>query len=239
MPDVIYHEYGHGVTDNLYIQLGSPFGLTNGALHEGLADIQAALMQDTPVMGKGFFGPGTSLRTVDNTLHWPQDASSDPHRTGLIVAGALWDLRESIGLSLATYLAHFAKYGLADDDDDGVAMTEFFIETLVADDTNSNLYDGTPHDAAIASAFNAHGIGTGALLTIAHTPPGDPIGPGPYALVATMGTNSPLGSVAPGSQEIWFSVNGSPYASIAMTPTANPDEYSVALPVPQGTIVRY
>src|SRR5206468_11944837 len=124
-------------------------------------------------MGKGFFGPGTSLRTLANTLRWPADASPDPHQTGLIIAGAFWDLRQAIGLPTAAHLVHFAKYGVPVDFDDGVAMGLYFIESLVADDNDGNLVNGTPHDAAIVAAFNAHGIGTGFLLEITHTPPGD------------------------------------------------------------------
>src|SRR5262245_64027036 len=101
MPDVVYHEYGHGVNDNVYVAAGSPFGMFNGALHEGLADVVAAFIQDDPVIGNGFFGPGTALRSIQNTNRWPDDASSDPHETGVIVAGAMWDLRQSLGLSLA------------------------------------------------------------------------------------------------------------------------------------------
>ena len=42
MPDVVFHEYGHGINDKLYIQYGSPSGMNNGALHEGLADVDVA-----------------------------------------------------------------------------------------------------------------------------------------------------------------------------------------------------
>ena len=126
MPDVVYHEYGHGVNDKLYIAEGAG-GMNNGALHEGTADVLAAMIQDTPHGGKGFFGPGTVLRELDNTRRWPQDASGDPHTTGLIIGGAFWDLRQAAGLAVASNLAHFAKYGLPDDFDDGVAMNEYFV----------------------------------------------------------------------------------------------------------------
>ena len=239
MPDVIYHEYGHGVNDNLYIQAGSGIGMWNGALHEGLADVLSAMVQDNPVMGKGFFGPGTSLRTLDNTLRWPEDGSPDGHISGLILGGAVWDLRQSTGLATAARLSHLAKYGIPDDANDGVAMGEFFVETLIADDDDGNLSNGSPHSTAIAEAFNAHGIGTGSLLSIGHAPPGDQGGPGPYPLYANFQSGSPLGTIEPGSQEIWYSINGSPYSPITMTPTGSGSEYQVMLPVPEGSIVRY
>jgi len=239
MPDVIYHEYGHGVNDNLYVQAGSGIGMSNGALHEGLADVLAAMIQDNPIMGKGFYGPGTWLRTLDNTLRWPEDGTPDGHITGLILGGGGSVMNQSAGLATAAQLSHLAKYGIPDDFDDGVAMGEFFIETLVADDDDGNLSNGSPHSTAIAEAFNAHGIGTGALLSIGHAPPGDQAGPSPYPLYAYFSNGSPLGTIVPGSQEILYSINGSPYAAITMTPTGSGNEFLVNLPVPEGSIVRY
>src|SRR6185503_16521760 len=119
-------------------------------LHEGMADVLAAMIQDDPDGGKGFFGPGTILRSLDNTRRWPEDANpADPHITGLIIGGAFWDLRRSAGLDVAARLSHFAMYGLPDDPEAGVAMSEYFVETLVADDDDADLGNGTPHAAEI------------------------------------------------------------------------------------------
>lgn len=239
MPDVVYHEYGHGVNDNLYIQAGSGFGMLNGALHEGLADVLAGFLQDTPVMGKGFFGPGTSLRDLDNALRWPDDATPDPHQTGLIIAGALWDLRQAIGLPAAAHLSHFAKYGRPDGFDDGEAMGRFFIETLIADDDDGNLANGSPHSPEIVEAFNSHGIGTGLLLRISHSPTGDQFSAGPYPLYATIQYDAPLGGIAPGSEQVVFSINGGLYGALTMTATGSPGEYLASIPAPEGSLVRY
>src|SRR5262249_52320360 len=73
LPDVVYHEYGHAVCDRLYMESGSPSGLSNAALHEGLADVLAAFVQDDPRAGKGFFGPGTAARRLDDARRWPDD----------------------------------------------------------------------------------------------------------------------------------------------------------------------
>ncbi|MCI0582899.1 MAG: hypothetical protein L0227_08390, partial [Chloroflexi bacterium] len=56
--DVVYHEYGHGVTQFTF----DPFS-PNGALHEGFSDYLASSMTRQPLIGRGFFGPGTSIRT--------------------------------------------------------------------------------------------------------------------------------------------------------------------------------
>ena len=239
MPDVVYHEYGHGVNDNLYAQAGAPFGLTNGAMHEGLADVNQAYIQDDPLGGKGFFGPGTFLRTADNTKHWPEDQSGDPHATGLIISGACWNLRQSVGLATAARLIHFAKYGTPDDANDGIAMNEFFVETLVADDDDANLSNGTPHSPQIIAAFNAHGIGTGFYITIAHAPLADQPTTGPYAVTANVSYAGPIGALVPSTIKLNYSLNGAPYATSPMTPTGNPSEYRAYIPATTAGIVRY
>ncbi len=242
MPDVVYHEYGHGVNDKVYSEAGPVGGMLNGALHEGLADVLAAFVQDSPSAGKGFFGPGTILRSLDNSARWPQDASRDPHLTGLIIAGAFWDLREAVGLPVAAALSHFAKYGRPDDADDGVAMSEYFVETLVADDDHGNINNGTPHFAEILAAFNAHGIGTTLFMDIGHAPLADQPGAGPYPVTA-IATYTPLrpatfGGLA-GPPTLHYAVNGGAYQTVAMSPTGTRDEYSASIPGQGGAVVSY
>lgn len=171
-PSVIYHEYGHGINDKLYQQLGSPAGMINGATHEGLADVSSAMMEDTPHIGWGFFGPGTFLRNLNNNNTYPDDITGEPHHDGLIIAGALWDLRVATSLETFRYLSHFAKYGLPDDLDTGIAFSEWYLEVLVADDDDGDLSNGTPHFTEINNAFSAHGIGSSLFFTFSfsHTP---------------------------------------------------------------------
>ncbi len=241
MPDVVYHEYGHGVNDNLYGDHGAPFGMLNGALHEGLADVNAAFIQDDPNVGKGFFGPGTVLRSIDNLARWPENASGDGHITGLIIGGAFWDLRQSIGLATAELLVHRAKYGLPGNSasDDGEAMNDVFVEVLVRDDDNADLSDGTPNDVAIIDAFNAHGIGTGFYIDITHTPLGDQAGANPYPVTAVITYSGPIGSLDASTPRIVYSVNFGQDQTVPMTPTGNPDEFTGSIPGQSSAIIRY
>jgi hypothetical protein len=236
MPDVVYHEYGHGVNDHIYYLAGQPGGMTNGALHEGMADVLATFLQDDPNAGKGFFGPGTILRTLDNTRRWPEDASADPHLAGLIIGGAFWDLRRTAGLAVASQLSHFAKYGVPDDLDDGVAMNEFFVETLVADDDDASLSNGTPHFAQMLEAFNAHGIGTLMFMNIGHTPLADQTGPGAYLVTATTSYSGPFGGLS-GPPQLHYQVNGGTYQTVSMTPSQG--QYSASIPHQIGAVVSY
>lgn len=238
MPDVVYHEYGHAVNDKQYQQAGVLSGMNNGALHEGMADVLAGLLQDDPNVGKGFFGPGTVLRNLDNTKRWPQDAGGGPHMTGLILGGAFWDLRQSAGLQVARDLSHFARYGTPDDFDDGVAMSEYFVETLVADDDDADLGNGTPNFTDIVAAFNAHGIGTGFFIDITHTLLADQPSSGPYAVRDTVRWTGPFGGLA-GAPVLHWSTNGVTYTPVTMSPAGDPDAWMADIPPQSGTVVRY
>ena len=129
----------------------------------------------------------------------------------------MWDLRQSVGLPLAEHLSHFAKYGIPDDDDDGVAMAEYFVQVLVADDNDGNLDNGTPHYAAIAAAFNAHGIGTSLFINISHEPLEDQPAAGPYPLTAVITYTGP-GGIDVSNTRVQYSVNGSSFVSTPLRP---------------------
>ncbi len=236
--DLVYHEYGHAVNDNLYVAHGRPQGLANQPLSEGLADVYDSYMIDNPVIGSGLFGPGTSLRTCLNTRQWPQDWNAvDPQETGEILAGAMWELRQSLGLATAGRLMHYAKYGLADDNDDGVAFNEYFVDVLVADDNNGNLSDGTPHYNQIVAAFNNHGIGTNYFIGIDVVADDQP-NTGPFPVTATISYNGTFGGLDVTSPRLFYSINGAAFTSAPMFPTGNPDEYGAQVPAQASAVIR-
>lgn len=170
-PATIYHEYAHAVNDRLYAQAGA-VKMMNKAAHEAMADVFACLLEDTPLFPRGFWGPGTISRSLDNTASYPLDLVGQEHRDGLILGGAFWDLREATSRETAWRLSHFAKWGAPDDSKFGAACAEWFVEVLVADDDDGDLGNGTPNFAAIGQAFDAHGIGTTLFLSLSfsHTP---------------------------------------------------------------------
>jgi hypothetical protein len=183
MPDLVWHEYTHMVNFQFYYSHGSPNGVENRTLREGFADAATVMMGAQPLVGIGFNGPGTSLRDVRIGARYPEDESSDPHNNGLILAGAMWDFRSatfSYAPLLARTLLQLAKYGLPDDLDDGVAMSEFFVDLLIADDNDFDLGNLTPNFVAINTAFSAHGIGMNYFLSVSHTPLSDQPSLGPY-----------------------------------------------------------
>lgn len=228
--DVIYHEYGHGVTDFQY-RPSSP----SGAQHEGWSDYTAATITDQPLIGRGFYGEGTYLRTVDNDNRYPDDWSGEPHNDGLIIAGALWDLREALA-PRTTYcdtLFHYARYYHSTNYED------YLIDILTVDDDDGDIYNGTPNSHEIYTAFDAHGIGPGDRLDIVHAPLEDTDNDtDPYAVVATI-----TSTLTPVDEDAIFTnywIDGGGSGSLQMTPTGNPAEYSAMIPAqPTGSLIGY
>jgi hypothetical protein len=239
-PSVLYHEYGHAVNDFVYIEDGLLSGMQNSAMHEGMADLYAAFIGDDPLVGRGFYGPGTYVRSVANTLRWPEDRVTDPHINGQMLSGGFWDLRVSLGLENADRLAHQAKHGHPDDLSDDVAFGEMFLEVLAADDDDGDLSNGTPHAAAIAHSFGTHGLGPNAWIAIDPTPVADPPAGGLVPVTARIRYLG-LGVTAldASSPRLHYSLNGAPFTEVAMTPTGVADEFRASVPAPAGTIVSY
>ena len=237
VPDMIWHEYSHMVNYNLYFANGAANGLLNGALGEGLADAFTVLLGNEPLVGNGFTGPGTFIRDVRVGARYPENDPPDAHVAGLILAGALWDLKVATSVTTASRLMHFAKYGLPDDPDDGVALSEFFLDALVADDNDADLSNGTPNFTAINTAFSNHGIGMNYFLSVAHVPLADQPSNGPYPINATITFGGPIGGFS--NAKLYYSVNKTPFVSANMLPTGNPDEYGAEIPNESYGVVRY
>ena len=166
---VIHHEMGHGIHIWLTQKLTGRAPV-NGALKEAIADMTTNLLRDDPRIGVGFLkgqSNGGIIRNSDNTLRYPEDVVNAIHDDGMILTGAVWDVREAIGLETTARLYHDAMYGTPDANALGIALADYFVEFLVADDDDGDLSNGTPHSEAIIAAFNAHGI-PGSAITVIH-----------------------------------------------------------------------
>lgn len=172
---VLYHEYGHSINTTFYQSRGTD--MMNYACHEGTADVTTALVLDDPKVGYGVFANDKTkvIRNCDNNNRYPEDIRGESHHDGQILAGAFWDLREATSLEYVSKIHHFARYGLPDDVNTGRAFMEWFIETLIADDDDNDLSNGTPNSEKIIKAFDKHGIGFSLILNTGfkHTPLSD------------------------------------------------------------------
>jgi len=159
IPDVVYHEYGHGISDLQYRPLAM-----NGAMHEGFSDYIACTITDQPHVGLGFNGPGTYLRNLDNDNRYPDDWTGEPHNDGLIIGGAVWHTRQILSAYPMGYtdtLWHFAKELFPTD------FEGYFWAFLTVDDDDGNINNGTPNAATIFHTFgDLHGVGPGSVIII-------------------------------------------------------------------------
>ncbi|MDP8254213.1 MAG: Ig-like domain-containing protein [Candidatus Alcyoniella australis] len=156
--DVIYHEYGHAVTE----QLGEEPDAFPDELLEAFSDYFACTITDDPQFGEYVQGTADPLRDIDQPdLVTPDDLTGDAEHDGMILSGALWDMRQNLiellgpvaGQTLADDLFHFARYGLAQ------TFEDYMFDLWALDDDNGDLSDGSPHAYYIIEAFNRHGMG--------------------------------------------------------------------------------
>lgn len=164
--DVVYHEYGHAITDNIYLPEEPEAILVEAPemMLEAFSDYFAATISNDPEIFEEVDSTGGMARNIDvPNLVTPDDLSGDPYQDALILSGALWDMRknlidtygENLGAGVADNLFHFARYAMP------LTFEEYFNELLVADDDDGNLANGTPHIYEIYQAFGQHGIGPG------------------------------------------------------------------------------
>lgn len=157
--DIVYHEYGHGVHEHAIVP---GVGAFEGALSEGVSDYLCTTINDDSAMAVEFFlNDPNPLREVDppgDEWYWPDDISGDTHMTGLIIAGALWDLRTALveqdgpaGVATADRLFYEGVSRAVD-------IPSMYFEVIAADDDNGDLADGTPNLCLINAAFSAHGL---------------------------------------------------------------------------------
>jgi MYXO-CTERM domain-containing protein len=157
LADVVYHEFGHGFHQHAIL---AGVGALDGALGEGTGDIMSTSMTHDSHLSPGFFAGGDNdLRDMDSGRRWPEDISWDIHETGLIWAGAMWDLRTYLVKDLGDAAGHALTdqlYYQAIRRASSIPST--YPEVLAADDDDGDLSNGTPHVCAINRAFVAHGL---------------------------------------------------------------------------------
>ncbi len=153
---VIYHEYSHNVIWDLYGKrfIGNDYDDNSeaSAMDEGLADYFASSLLNNPLHGiEGY--SGLYYRNLDNDMLY-SDWGSEAHYNGMIISGALWHLRQSIGNRTADRLIFRSLQRTPHPD----SFLELYFYLLIEDDNNNNIRDGTPNKENIDSAFKRHGI---------------------------------------------------------------------------------
>jgi hypothetical protein len=241
-PEILYHEYGHSINSLLYESLGKENGMINMACHEGMADITAALVNDEPKVGIGAFDDSTEIiRNVQNYMKYPNNITGESHNDGQILSGAFWDLRKAVSLDYVRHISHFARYGTPDDIETGLAFSKWLFETVVADDDDGDLTNGTPHLSEIITSFEKHGIYgyIYSYIAFSHLPPestNDTINP--YIMDFTISALPILYTLD--SVAVNYSIDNMKTMYKVLAVKNGENNYKAAIPAqPRGTIVKY
>jgi hypothetical protein len=172
--DVIYHEFGHSLHRASMLP---GLGAFDVAMSEGLADFNAANLTGDPGFARGLTFDATPLRDLDPPgveRRWPRDINSDVHVTGLILGGALWDLRKrliaDLGQAAGVAAAERVFRGVLERAAD---IPGAYLAAQIADDDDGDLSNGTPHLCAIHHGFAPHGLAPDYPQTTIGSPTGD------------------------------------------------------------------
>lgn len=232
---VIAHEYGHHIVNRLF--------LPQAAFGEGFADCTAMLQYDTHIMGEDFCGTGCHIRRpeIANVQYpCPADPNESVHFCGQVLGGVVWDLRQNLGAALGNPTGLDVARQLWSDWSQitsGPASGEAAhpgtaIEFLIADDTDADIGNGTPHMFEICNAFQQHSIDCPTVvLGDMILPDGAPEFALPDETFTVRADAVPLaGTPDPGTGMVHYRIGevGS-FTSIPMAELA-PNEYEATLP---------
>lgn len=147
---VVYHEYGH--------KLIADAGTGQGAYGEGMSDAISQVITDDPIVGAGFFGPGSMIRSGINNRNFP--CSGEIHFCGQVLSGCVWDTRVALKVTEPVeFLAIIGDLTLnsillrPSGIDPGIT-----VDFLTLDDDDGNIGNGTPHYNEINEGFTAHNM---------------------------------------------------------------------------------
>ncbi len=241
--DVVYHEYGHGLNNDVYAFFGDTYGfpgMDNGGLNEGYADVWGLSISFNPILGDGFSGPGSDVRRYDiDPKRYPEDLVGQVHADGEIIAGAWWDYGVEMGdpqemVDLFTKAYPAAIDG--PDGDEGSVYRDILLEALIQDDDDADLSNGTPNDDEILTAFGIHGITLLANVEVEHTETAQ-LAATPVTIEAELDIDF---SIYLGDFNIVWRPQGSSSWSTAPMGLVSGPEYRVDLPAQAaGTILEY
>ncbi len=244
--DVVYHEYGHGITDRFWQANGLSFN--NGGMGEGYSDVWAISITNNPVLGIGLSStdPTSFVRTYDfdngaTRKVYPANLTGEVHDNGEIICGAWWSTALKLN-SLTNMTSIFAEshFGLANgpDGSEGQVYTDILIDALEADDNDANLLNGTPNIVAITTGFAQHGITLLSNADLVHSPVLFSNGTSTITLNASL-ANLQFAWALQGVN-VDYSINNSGTWNTTSLSTTNGINYTTNIPAqPNGTVIKY
>lgn len=157
--DIVYHEYGHGLT---WRMIGGMSGTVAGAIGEGMSDVVAILFNNDDAVGEYSFANPTGIRSARYANHPDTlanfNGSRGVHRNGELYAATVWDIWElyqANGIAVTTLL------------DDLVGGMNFTPSAPTFINMRDGILQQTPaaRDCYVWRAFAGRGMGVGATMT--------------------------------------------------------------------------
>lgn len=240
--DIVYHEYGHGISYRFYSANGTYF--RNGAMGEANSDVWAMCINRDGIVGEGAFYNGGAIRNYTHSVQpkvYPENLVGEVHADGEILAGSWWYVALNTG-SVDTMAKLFTQtyYDLPNGPTgtEGQVYHDVLISALMNDDDDANLGNGTPHFKAIVDAFASHGIYLLSDAQIDHTEvPNQPVNT-PTDINAKLTLTNP--AFFDKLYLVYRDRNGAgTWDTVAMNNTSGTN-YNAQIPgFPGGTIVDY
>ncbi|MCC6601508.1 MAG: T9SS type A sorting domain-containing protein [Crocinitomicaceae bacterium] len=243
IPDVAFHEYGHGINDKYYQSLGGSFN--NSSMNEGYADFWAISLSGNPALGTGFYTDNLDpIRRYDaDPKVYPMDLSGEFHNDGEIIMGAWWDTHLLMGNDWNITMPLFAEtyagmQAIALNGNEGQAFTDVLIDLLQADDNDGNLTNGTPHSSEIIEGFYIHGITLLSNASLFHVDVEFADAETDIPLSAFLNLQSPFLPFLQGVQ-CRYRINSGEWQSLVMENSGG-SGYTLNFPgQPSGTVISY
>jgi subtilisin-like proprotein convertase family protein len=149
----VHHEFGH--------HLVQAAGSGQGQYGEGMGDVMSVLINDSPMIGRGFYssyGCTAALRNAVTELQYPCEGV---HSCAGLLSGSIWDARmKMIDAAPDDYidiLANLAVNAMLLHSGSTIDPT-VTIDYLTLDDDDGNLANGTPHYDQISAGFSNHNL---------------------------------------------------------------------------------
>lgn len=153
------HEYGHAITayvPNYNWVPGRNLNFEIGA-NEGWGDYVACTVTGNsiiPLVQRDCQNNFTTANIASLCPRSPDGSGAEVHCAGQVFSGSLWDARQKLGQETFDRIVAKAQNigGVLD------SYESFLRLLLIADDTDNNSANGSPHCGSITAAFRQHGI---------------------------------------------------------------------------------
>ena len=229
---VISHEDGHWA-NQIYLT-----GNGGDGMGEGNADVWAMYLWDTPIVGAGWSGTGTQIRSGNNGRVFCGDCCGgcygEVHADGEVWMGAAWKIRNRLnttnGNAVGDLIANTLFLTWMEAYNQSQIRSIIEAQWLTLDDDDGNINDGTPHINDIDLGFRDQGFPGITLLPVSFANVSE-VGDTEIELAPQLVFASIFANAAPPltSALLRYRVDGGAFQDVPFTLVSG-DQYSATIP---------